>query len=221
MPSNTPSPSRRRLLQSTAALLGLSALAGCGGSSSSTGTARAGPDADPPADAVTDPTHVSLRNTERAPIVRDSESTESTESTSGTDASSQFDRWQHELIADAERAASLSFADVDGVDEARQLLDETDFESETVYIEGHVVAECYERELCWIRWTDSGIETDYARILRDVDVACEADAEDFVTNLIRIPVALDPDKVRSYSSSGGGRCRTPTDESMAAEEGQA
>ncbi|WP_336024063.1 hypothetical protein [Halobellus salinisoli] len=220
MPSNTPSPSRRRLLQSAAALLGASALAGCGGSSSSSsGTARAGPDANPPKDALTDPTHVSLRNSELASIVRDAES-ETEEPTAGADGETpRFDRWQHELVADAERAESLTFADVDGVDEARSLLEETDFESESIYVEGHAVEECYERQLCWVRWTDSEIETDYARVLRDADVACEADAKDFVTNLIRIPAALDPDDIRSYGSSGGGRCRTPSG-SMAAGEGE-
>ncbi|WP_144904821.1 hypothetical protein [Halobellus captivus] len=219
MPSNTPSPSRRRLLQPAAALLGSSALAGCGGSSTASSTARDGPDANPPEDALTDPTHVSLRNTERAPIVRDpnAETGASGDDSAGTP---RFDRWRHDLVVDAERAASLTFADVDGVDAARALLDETDFEAASVYVEGHVVAECYERRLCWIRWTDSEIETDYARILRDADVACEADAKDFVVNLIRIPAALDPDDIRSYGSGGGGRCRTPSGEPMAAAEGR-
>ncbi|MGQ4556489.1 hypothetical protein [Halobellus sp. GM3] len=218
MPSNTPSPSRRRLLQSMGTLLGVSALAGCGGSGSASSTARSGPDADPPEDALTDPTHVSLRNAEKAPIVRDPGS-ETDESGADSEGTPRFDRWQHDLVADAERADSLAFADVDGADGARSLLAETDFESESVYIEGHVVGECYERRLCWIRWTDTEIETDYARILRDADVACEADSDDFVTNLIRIPAALNPDSVRSYGSSGGGRCRTPTGEPMATEEG--
>ncbi|MFD1598535.1 hypothetical protein [Halobellus rarus] len=219
MPSTTPAPTRRRLLQSVAAALSASALAGCGGSGSTSGTASVGPDASPPEDALTDPTHVSLRNSELAPIVeeRDSETDASESDTAGT---RRFDDWQHDLVVDAERAASLTFADVDGADEARALLEETDFESESVYVEGHVVPECYERRLCWVRWTDSEIETDYARILRDADVACEADADDFVTNLIRIPAALNPDDVRSYGSSGGsGPCRTPTGESMATGEG--
>ncbi|MFD1685344.1 hypothetical protein [Halobellus litoreus] len=212
MPSNAPSPSRRRLLQSIAAVLGASALAGCGGSGSASGTARAGPNVEPPQDALTDPTHVSLRNSELAPIVEDPDS-ETDASESDTAGTPRFDDWQHDLVVDAERAGSLTFADVDGADEARALLDETDFESESVYVEGHVVPECYERRLCWVRWTDSEIETDYARILRDADVACEADADDFVTNLIRIPAALNPDDVRSYgSSSGSGPCRRPAGE---------
>lgn len=216
MPSSTPTPTRRRLLQSVAAVLGASALAGCGGSGSASSTARAGPNAHPPEDALTDPTHVSLRHSERAPIVRDADSTTAdSEGDSDADegATARFDEWHHLLVANADHASSLTFADVDGVADARRLLAETDFESESVYVERHVIGECYERRLCWIRWTDSEVETDYARILRDADVACEADARDVVTNLVRIPVALDPERISSYgSSSGGGPCRRPEDE---------
>ena len=221
MPSNTPSPSRRRLLRSTAALFGASALAGCGGSSSSTGTARVGPDADPPEDALTDPTHVSLRNPDKERIVRDPESaTDEPDADSAADGMPRFDRWRHDLVVDTDRADALTFADVDGVDEAERFLDETDFASESVYIEERTIEECYELQLCWIRWTESEIETDYARILRDADVACEADATDVVSNLIRIPAALNPDEIRSYGSSSGGRCRSPSGESMATQGGE-
>mgnify|MGYP000321381740 FL=1 len=216
MPSSTTASTRRRLLQSTAAVLGASALAGCGGSGSASSSSSEAPNADSPEDALTDPTHVSLRSSERAPIVRDPEST-----TDGSGADSdadegetpRFDEWHHFVVADADRASALTVADVDGVEDARRLLAETDFDSESVYVERHVIGECYERRLCWVRWTDSEVETDYARILRDADVACEADAEDVVTNLIRIPAALNPGQISSYgSSSGGGRCRRPEGE---------
>jgi hypothetical protein len=222
MPSSTPAPTRRRFVKSTAAVLGAAALAGCGGSGSASSSSRAAPNADPPDDALTDPTHVTLRNPERAPIVSGPESTvggTNAESDQGADESTpQFDEWHHLVVVDADRASSLTFADVDGVDDARRLLEETDFDSESVYVERSVVPECYERRLCWIRWSDSEIETDYARILRDADVACEADAEDVVTNVIRLPVALDPDQISSYgSSSGSGPCRRPEGERMEGE----
>jgi len=216
MPSSTSSPTRRRLLRSTAALLGAGALAGCGGHSGASGSSTvSGPGAEPPADALVDPTAVKLRSPELKPIVfTESESGTQTgaDSASGDQTETPIDDWRHTLVGDAETAASLSFADVDGVDDAKALLEETDFESESVYVERHAIGECYERQLCWVRWTENEIETDYARILRDADVACEADARDVVTYLIRIPVALDPEQVNSYSSgSGSGPCRTPTD----------
>jgi hypothetical protein len=132
-----------------------------------------------------------------------------------TDASDEesddetFD-WWHLLVADAETASSLAFADVEGVDRARRFLADTDFSSASVYVEQHAVPECYDQRLCWIRWTGDRIETDYAIVLRDADVACEVGAEDVVAYFVRLPVALDPDEVRRFSSgSGGGHCRAP------------
>lgn len=206
MPSSTPCPTRRRLLRSAAALVGVGAVAGCNGTAESSGTAVAGPDPDPPDDAVTDPATVVLRASPDEPVVR----TETDDTDSDGESDDRVDRWRHNLVADAETAASVSIADVDGADEARQFLEETDFDAETVYTERHVVGECYDQRLCWIRWTDERVETSYARVLRPAEAACSADARVGVTHLIRLPVALDPDGISRFSSSGGsGQCRTP------------
>ncbi|MFB6089670.1 MAG: hypothetical protein ABEJ97_01310 [Halobellus sp.] len=212
MPSSTQRPTRRRFVASAVSLLCGTALAGCGGLDSATGSAsgssREGPDARPPADALVDPPHVSLRNAEPKPNVWSETPTET--ATPEGDEKPAIDEWAHHVVASDEAAADLTFADVEGADEARAFLEATDFDAETVYVERHVVGECYRHRLCWIRWTESEIETDYAWILRDADVACEADARDAVTKLIRLPVALDPDEISSYgSSSGSGRCRRP------------
>ena len=206
MPSSTPRPTRRRFLHSAAALVGAGAVAGCGGTAESSGTAVAEAGADPPDDAVTDPASVVLRGPPDEPVLRDAG-----DGTDGDDESDrQVDEWRHTLVADAETAASASIADVDGADEARRFLAETDFDAETVYVERHVVGECYDQQLCWVRWTDERVETSYARVLRDADVSCSADARVGVTHLIRLSAALDPDGVSRFSSSGGsGRCRTP------------
>ncbi|WP_311170484.1 hypothetical protein [Halobellus ordinarius] len=204
MPSSTPALTRRRLIQAAAAL-GATALAGCGGSSSASGSTREVPAAGPPDDALNDPPHVSLRQSELKPIVvTESTPTDDTETGTGAETIAEADKWHQILVADAETAESLTIADVDGAESARQFIAETDFDAETVYVERHVTPECYERRLCWINWTESRIETEYARVLRDADVACEADAEDVLTTLIRIPAALDPDSVQRYSSGGGG-----------------
>jgi hypothetical protein len=131
-----------------------------------------------------------------------------------TDETSETDdprEWRHNLVADADTATSVSIADVDGATEARGFLDQTDFETETVYVERHVVGECYEQRLCWIRWTEERVETSYARVLRPADVSCSADARVGVTHLIQLSDALDPDQVSRFSSSGGsGACRAPS-----------
>ena len=206
MPSSTPRPPRRRFLRSAAALVSAGAVAGCNGTAESSGTAVDGPNADPPDDAVTDPESVVLRAPPDDPVLREVGGGET-----GADSEPRVDEWRHDLIADAETAASVSVADVDGAVEARRFLDDTDFGSETVYVERHVVGECYEHRLCWVRWTDDRVQTSYARVLRDADVACAADARVGVTHLIRLPAALDPEQVSRFSSSGGsGRCRRST-----------
>ena len=203
MPSTPPLPTRRGFLRSAAALAGAGAVAGCGGTAESSGTAVSDPDARPPNDAVTDPASVVLRAPRDRPALRAGDDTGS-----GDEAA----EWRHDLVTDAGTAASLSIADVDGAAAARRLLAETDFDAETVYVERHVVGECYTHQLCWVRWTDERIETSYARVLRDADVACSADARVGVTHLIRLSTALDPDRVSRFSSSSGGsgRCRAQT-----------
>lgn len=201
MPSSTPRPNRRQFLRSAAALAGVGAVAGCGGTAESSGTAVAGPNRDPPEDAVTDPATAVLRAPADEAVLREPGDTE-------TDSAARNDEWSHSLIADG---SAVSVADVDGAEAARQFLADTDFDAETVYVERHVVGECYDHRLCWVRWTADRVETSYARVLRDADAACSADAEVGVTHLIRLPVALDPDEVDSFSSSSrGGPCRTST-----------
>ena len=203
MPSNERSPTRRRFLRSTAALVGAGTVAGCGGSESASSSVSNAPGDDPPDDAVTDPPAVVLRAPRDVAVLRERGSDAES---AGTD---EIREWTHSLVADADAAASVSVADVDGATAARRFLGETDFDTETVYVERHVVGECYERRLCWIRWTEEAVETSYARVLRAADVACSADAGVGVTHLIRLPAALDPDSVSSFSSSGGsGVCRS-------------
>ena len=205
MPSSTRSSTRRRLLRAAAALVGAGTVAGCGGSASSSSSVSNASNDDPPDDALTDPSTVTLRAPEDVTVLRGGETE--------TDASGgiRIDEWRHDLVADAETAASVSIADVDGADEARRFLDGIDFGAETMYVERHVVGECHEQRLCWIRWTDEKVETSYARVLRPAEVSCSADARVGVTHLIRLPAVLDPDQVERFSSSGGtGACRSST-----------
>ena len=203
MPSNERPATRRRLLRSAAALAGAGAVAGCGGSASSSSSASNAPDDDPPDDAVTDPPAVVLRAPRGVAVLREGDA---------TDAADEAREWNHNLVADADTAAAVSVADVAGAASARQFLTETDFDAETVYIERHVVDECYDQRLCWVRWTDEEIETSYARVLRPADAACAADERVGITHLIRLPAALDPESISRFSSgSRAGVCRSQTD----------
>lgn len=198
---------RRAFLRSAAGLA--TVLAGCGADptpDSSPTTAPRGP----PRDALADPAMVRLRRSGRRPVVRRPDATDDEAEDEESDAGA--DRWWHLLVTDAETADSLTFADSasDDVAAARRFLADTDFDSASVYVEQFVVPECYDRELCWIRWTEDRVETDYVRVLRDADVPCETAAEDVLASLFRLPVALNSAEGMSYGSGvGGGRCRTP------------
>jgi hypothetical protein len=187
--------SRRDVLRAAAGVLG--GLAGCNAERSPGPTPT--PTSEPPGaptDALTDPPLVRVRKPDSGFVV-----------TRGDTESTDDHRDRFFVVGDAETAASLSFAPVDGAATARQFVDDTDFGAESVYVDQRAVPECYRRRLCWIRWTSAEVETSYARVLRDADVACEADAEDFVAVLVRLPVEL-LDVSRFHSSSGDGPCRT-------------
>lgn len=192
---------RRHTLRSAAGAL--AALAGCSAENRSRKDTTPSPHG-PPADALTDPPALTLRNPEAAPVV-----------TRGTPTPTEDEGrfWGHRLVVDDETASTLTVADVEGADRAREFLDATDFEGETVYVEQREIGECYERTLCWVKWTDSSIETAYSRGFRDADVACETDAKDVVAHLIRLPVALDPDRISGYGSqTTSGHCRSPDED---------
>ncbi|WP_435125921.1 hypothetical protein [Halobaculum sp. D14] len=196
---------RRRALRTAAGLTtGLAAaLAGCGAESrdSPTPTVAARP-GKPNADAS--PPTYRLRAAAPDPLVwlRD----ETTE-----DGGATPENHRNYLLVDSRsRADRVEFAAVDGRDGARRFIDETDFSSESVWVEGFSVPECYRRELCYVAWSRDEIETSYARQLRPYDAACSADAEDAAAVLIRLPAALDHEQLRGYGSSvSSGECHVP------------
>jgi hypothetical protein len=193
-----PSITRRDLLGATALTVGVT-VAGCAGESSSTSNY-------PPEDVGTvafDPESYAIRHADPEPILWSGE-----RPTTDPDADADDERvrpWDHHLFVDD--AAAVSVADVDGAAGARGFLDSTDYDAATVYVERVTIRECYAQDLCHVRWSESEIDTSYARYYRDADVACETEARDLVVTLIRIPEAFDPSDVNSYGSSrGSGTC---------------
>lgn len=195
---------RRRALHGAVALL--TGFAGCSGSASSSGHIGSPTATVPPEStrATQLPEHYIFRGTTSEPVVR----TPSDDSNDETAERSE-DRWRHRLVASTETAESLTLPDVDGSKRARAFLRETDFQTETIYVEERVVGECWRVGLCGVQWESDRIETSYSRRLRPADVACSADKEVSVAMLIRIPERLDPDEVSRFSS-GSGRCEVPS-----------
>lgn len=195
---------RRRLLHATAA--GLSALAGCGGS---TRDDEPRPTERQPANAERNPeTHVLRRAAdEPAAWLRPADAT--TERDGPTTRPPENAR-PRGLVASADAADRLGFADGDGVEDARRFVDATRFDRETLYLETRRVGACFRPELCYVAWSETRVETQFGRYYWDADVACEVDDRDATAWLIRIPDTLDPEQVRRYGSGGSSRgCRDP------------
>jgi hypothetical protein len=184
------SPTRRRALHGAAALL--AGVAGCSASQSS------GP-GDPVGDeesVALDPETYSLRNPGSGPALWFGDRPTVDEDDPGP--------WRHhDFVTDAERAADVAVADVDGAAGAREFLTATEYDTSTVYVERVEIRACFAQDLCYVRWSATDIETSYTRYYRDADVACEAEARHTVATLIRLPEAFDPSDVSGYGSSRG------------------
>jgi hypothetical protein len=190
-------PSRRALL--SAATAAATALAGC----SATGTTerhsaneRPSPDGGGGRDP---PPYAYLRRDEPDPLAWFED-----EDGGGGDRSVHPDR----LVLDAaDRAESVTYADVDGAGAVREFVTGTDFETETVVVDQRAVEACYRLELCSARWSATEVDFDYSRVALAYDVSCEADAKATEARFLRIPEALDRDSLRSFSSRiGRGGC---------------
>jgi len=222
---------RRRVLAAAVAAAG--GMAGCldsTGTSESSGSSTDRPGPTIPDQATTDPAVLFRRaDADRPPIRLTDEGTDgagSDDSDDDPDSRRQLDG-RHlgtELIDDASTADRLvadtpadertspdddSNSQPEGRTDLSTFLSETDFERETLYLETRRIRQCFRLSLCYIAW-DSGIETDYGRVLRPYDEACAADEHAVESRLFRLPVAIDPDTVNSYgSSTSSGRCRRP------------
>lgn len=198
---------RRKLLQAATALTAV--LAGCNGfsgSASHSETVAAGGAAPPDSSETEPPQLVARAGIEQAPIRLVDPDAETPED----DWDRPGPRVAHGIIDSREKADRLIIADgVETVDadDLASFVEETDFDSETLYLETDAIRECFQLELCWVSWQPNEIHTDYVRTLRSYDEACSVDARIFESRLIRLPVALDADSVNSFGSTiGSGRC---------------
>ncbi|SFS12167.1 hypothetical protein SAMN05216559_4029 [Halomicrobium zhouii] len=216
---------RRRFLHVAAATAG--GLAGCSqftdGSAQSTRTATEGARPDPPAsNTATDPPTLLVRADTAWPPVRvDDPDRESPETPERDHVSGRI---TNEVIGSQSRADRLTVADgvtaggeetdtdgeggADAAEAVSAFVAETDFETESLYLQSTRVRECFRLALCHVSWGSDSIDTDYTQQLRSYDERCEADAHVFESRLIRLPVALDEESVNSYSTGigGSGRC---------------
>lgn len=191
---------RRRALQGAAGFL--ASLAGCADATSESGQSS-GPRT--PENVEHDPEHRVLRG----PNGGESAAVWLAPETPTASGDSPTDRqWVHrDVIATRAVADRLAFADVDGAAEAKEFVDGTDFETETLLVLPEHVPECHTLELCHVTWSETDYHAYYARHYRDWEVPCETDANDRQVFLVRLPDTLDPEEVTgSGSGTTSGTC---------------
>jgi len=205
---------RRRLLTAATTLIG--GVAGCLGSrtvsrSSESSTERSGRRI--PEQAATDPAVLFRRGDADRPPIRFVDEDGDGDDGNGTDGPPwQHDHYTGTKVIDNAATADRLAVDSDASDRAEStdlstFRSETDFENETLYLENRRLRQCYRLSLCYISW-DTGIETDYGRLLRPYDEPCAVDTRVFESRLIRLPVALDADEINRFgSSTSSSRCR--------------
>ena len=178
-------------------------LAGCSRSSSSSGSSSAPETAE---NVETEPAHYMVRGQQDTPPVwMRPEGTRGDESPTTEGVRRRLP--DHGLVATREMANRITFSDIDGAEEARSFVEGTDFDRETLLLEPDRIGECFKLDLCYITWSATEYHTYYARLYRDVEVVCEADARVWTVNLIQIPDTLDPDEVTSSGSgTASGTC---------------
>ncbi|MFB6223455.1 MAG: hypothetical protein ABEH86_07260 [Haloarcula sp.] len=195
---------RRTLLHSACGLA--TVLAGCSGifegRDESTRTASENNDSsDSGVGSVSDPDAVVTRlDADRQPVWLDDGDSRPTESHHPR-------RLESKIIDTASKADQVTVAEDADRSLIRTFLDETDFETETVYVQNVMIEECFRLTLCQIRWTIDNISTDYGRVSRPYDEPCTAGNKVYAVWFIRIPDTVSADDISSYSSSiGGNRC---------------
>ncbi|WP_233138682.1 hypothetical protein [Halorubrum salipaludis] len=206
------SPTRRALLRS--ASLGALALGGClrtdppgGDGATSTSRSTAGSD--------DDPTVLTVRNPGGEAAVLDraagGDGSDGDDGAGGGSDEADTDPApvSREIVTTDDRAAELTVAA--GVDEAdrsrvRSFLDDTDYETETVFVARAGIKSCYRLRIRSVSWRPGRVEYEYCRELRPPDAACEAGARDAVGLLFRLPAALDS-RLTGSGASGRAPCR--------------
>jgi hypothetical protein len=111
-------------------------------------------------------------------------------------------------LVTTDEADRISFTTaVAGVEKARRLLRETDFERSVVHVSEHRVGACRALEVDYVTTDGDSFDLDFCSPLRPADVDCSLDDRDVVAAFVRFPMATDD--VGSYTIGRGGSCERP------------
>jgi len=117
---------------------------------------------------------------------------------------------QDGFVTGPEAASWVGIDDVDGAEDARQFLAETDFESAFVFLDRGLVRQCYEQHLCYVTWDAAELRRTYAEVYRDYDVTCSTEERDTVARFVRLDGSVDPLEIESGGThTRYGGCPVP------------
>lgn len=179
---------RRSFLATSGVVIG-GFTAGCTGNSGSSMSSQEIGAGRIPSDAVDEYEYIHLRNSRAEPIITVDET----------------NRRSRLLLINESDLERIEFTeDVTGGASAKELLETTDFTTESVILHQRTVEECYLLHLQYVVARPDEYRIQFCQVLRDADVECRADVSVMQATLIRIPVAYD----ERPSSSGSGRRST-------------
>lgn len=190
-------PSRRALLAGVGTGLA-TGLAGCSGSD----TSQSPPDN---GTLVTDYTVAITRSpSDRPPITAPREKADDAGTTGDTSPTPELVPTY--VVADESDAESLMFAeDATNVAAVRRLVAETAYANESVFICQRRVRECYRPQLNYLTRDDDGDpNVQLCRVIRDAEIDCERDAQNYTAVAVRFPFPAD--EYGGFTVSSGGSC---------------
>lgn len=194
--------SRRHALHAAGSVL-LTAIAGCNGSSSSS---RSVPRDD--RDMVDDISVLKVRNVSPLPMVMRRRDKTTEDRTPEEPPERRGNIMDHVTEKNRQSGRDIVFqTDVPGATDIETFFEETDFETESLYIAQSTIRECYERHLTGVYREGDGVDAQFCLSLRSADVDCRTDAYDMTAFAIRLPFSGD-----DLSSVGGGQssgCKRP------------
>lgn len=116
-----------------------------------------------------------------------------------------FFRGAFHVVDDAGAKALYVDANEDDVDAVEQFFDETDFETQSIFVDQRTIGDCYDRVFLGAEASGDSMRTAYCRSLRSPTTPCEADHEVMEAVFIRLGRPYD-DPPSSRQSSEHGSC---------------
>lgn len=114
------------------------------------------------------------------------------------------------LVVDRDGADALRFtAEPDRTGEAREYVDATAFDRESLLVVQRAVTACHRLVVDYVARPDDSLEVGFCTGVRDAAVDCDTDDRHVVAAFVRLPFGLDGPPADGFSVRGGSTCLAP------------